>query len=120
LSLGNDGKETLHSYFAAAGSGVSDVKQAIYGVRDDAPWTVSTLIMKILGLVMSTSSGLCVGKEGPYVHLAASAANLVNQSVPARLRISARKALSIGSAAGMAVAFGTPMTGAAFVIEDFG
>ncbi|KAI0476266.1 chloride channel [Xylariaceae sp. FL0804] len=101
------------AYFAAAGSGVADVRQAVAGAGERAAWTKSTLVLKTLGLIASTSSGLSVGKEGPYVHLGAGVANLINRAVPACLAISGRKTLFIGSAAGMAVAFGAPLAGAA-------
>ncbi|OIW31078.1 Clc chloride channel [Coniochaeta ligniaria NRRL 30616] len=112
---------------AAAGSGVSDVKQAVlvgsvtFG-GDSTPWTARTLVLKTIGLVLSTSSGLSVGKEGPYVHLSAAAANLLGSwpGVWAGTRMPTRKVLCIGAAAGMAAAFGTPVAGLVFVIEDFG
>ena len=90
------------------------------GSHEKAPWKVSTLILKTLALVMSTSSGLSVGKEGPYIHLSASVANLVNNSFTSLLKIPSRKALSIGSAAGLTAAFGAPVSGAVFVMEGLG
>jgi chloride channel 3/4/5 len=112
---------------AAAGSGVSDVKQAVLAgsvtlAGDSTPWTARTLVLKTVGLVLSTSSGLSVGKEGPYVHLSAATANLLSSWpwVRDRARMPTRKVLSIGAAAGMAAAFGTPVAGLVFVVEDFG
>ncbi|ROV93460.1 hypothetical protein VPNG_09623 [Cytospora leucostoma] len=111
----------------AAGSGVSDVKQAFIAGSislggDSTPWTARTLVLKTIGLVFSTSSGLSVGKEGPYIHLSAAVANLLSSWpwVQAHTRMSTRKVLCIGSAAGMAAAFGTPVAGLIFVMEDFG
>lgn len=112
---------------AAAGSGVSDVKQAVLAGSvafggDSTPWTARTLVLKTISLVLSTSSGLSVGKEGPYIHLSAAAANLLSSSpcFRARARMPTRKVLCSGTAAGMAAAFGTPVAGLIFVVEDFG
>jgi chloride channel 3/4/5 len=113
-------KEAPPQYFAAAGSGVREVKQALMGSQEKAPWKVSTLVLKTLALVMSTSSGLSVGKEGPYIHLSASAANLINNSFTSPLRIPRPKALPIGSAAGLSAAFDAPVSGAVFVMEGLG
>jgi chloride channel 3/4/5 len=79
-------------------------------------------VLKTIGLVLSTSSGLSVGKEGPYVHLSAAAANLLSSwpFIEARAHMPTHKALCIGAAAGMAAAFGTPLAGLVFVVEDFG
>ncbi|KAK7739641.1 hypothetical protein SLS53_005608 [Cytospora paraplurivora] len=111
----------------AAGSGVSDVKQAFIAGSvnlggDSTPWTARTLVLKTIGLVFSTSSGLNVGKEGPYIHLSAAAANLLSSWpwVRAHTRMSTHKVLCIGAAAGMAAAFSTPVAGLIFVMEDFG
>lgn len=111
----------------AAGSGVSLVKQAVLAgsvsfARDSTPWTARTLVLKTSGLVLSTASGLSVGKEGPYVHLSAAAANLVSSWpwMRARARLPTRKVLCIGAAAGMAAAFGAPVAGLVFVLEEFG
>ncbi|KAI9164034.1 Clc chloride channel [Paramyrothecium foliicola] len=120
LPLEDGGEADGHQhYFAAAGSGVLDVKRKLWGVREDAPWKVSTFFFKAVGLIMSTSSGLSVGKEGPYIHLSAMVANLINTSFTPDLRLSTQTTLSLGSATGMAVAFGAPLTGALFVMEDF-
>ena len=89
------------------------------GSQEKAPWKVSTLVLKTLALVMSTSSGLSVGKEGPYIHLSASA-DLINNSFTSLLRIPRPKALSIGSAAGLSAAFDAPVSGAVFVMEGLG
>ena len=113
-------KEAPPQYFAAAESGVLEVKQALVGSQKKAPWKVSTLVLKTLALVMSTSSGLSVGKEGPYIHLSASAADLINNSFTSLLRIPRPEALSIGSAAGLSAAFDAPVRGAVFVMEGLG
>lgn len=114
---------------AAAGSGVSDVKQSFIAGSvsvggDTTPWKARTLVLKTIGLVFSTASGLSVGKEGPYIHLSAAAANLLSSLPWVRSytphSMSTRRVLCIGAASGMAVAFGTPVAGLIFVVEDFG
>ena len=127
INGGQEDTTRLNHTSAAAGSGVSDVKKAVLAgsislEEDLTPWTARTLILKTIGLVLSTSSGLSVGKEGPYVHLSAAAANLLSSwsFIRARRRMPTRKVLSIGAAAGMAAAFGAPVAGLIFVVEDFG
>lgn len=38
--------------------------------------SASTLIVKVIGLMLSVSSGLALGKEGPTVHIACCWANV--------------------------------------------
>lgn len=124
---GREDSTRLNHASPAAGSGVSDVKQAVLTGSvtlggNSAPWTARTLVLKTIGLVLSTSSGLSVGKEGPYIHLSAAAANLFSSWpwVRTRARMPTSRVLCIGAAAGMAAAFGTPVAGLVFVMEDFG
>ena len=46
--------------------------------------TWQTLISKVIGLCFSMGSGLPIGKEGPFVHIACIMSNLLGQNVKVR------------------------------------
>ncbi|KAJ2539482.1 glycerol ethanol, ferric requiring protein, partial [Coemansia sp. RSA 1933] len=79
-----------------------------------------TLLMKSVGLAMAVASGLSVGKEGPAVHMGCCVGNVVSRNF-AKYRASAarqREIVSASAAAGVAVAFGAPIGGVLFSLED--
>jgi len=55
----------------AAGSGVPEVMGMLNGVNGGGAVYVSTLITKAVGVVCAVLANLCVGKEGPLVHIGA-------------------------------------------------
>lgn len=105
---------------SAAGSGISEIKCIVSGfvIKGFLGWW--TLVIKSLGLPLAIASGLSLGKEGPSVHYAVCVGNCVAKSLP-QYRQSASKArefLTATSAAGVAVAFGSPMGGVLFAMEE--
>jgi chloride channel 3/4/5 len=104
----------------AAGSGIAEVKTVLGGfvIRSFASW--QTLLVKACGLVLSVSSGLQVGKEGPMVHLAFCCGDLVTRCFSRYHRNEAKKreVLSAAAAAGISVAFGAPIGGVLFSLEE--
>lgn len=105
---------------SAAGSGISEIKCIVSGfvMKGFLGWW--TLLIKSIGLPLAISSGLSVGKEGPSVHYAVCVGNSI-ASLFSTYRKSASKArefLTATSAAGVAVAFGSPMGGVLFSIEE--
>ena len=61
----------------AAGSGVGLVKQALAGKPQDVAFTFRVMAVKSLSLVCAVASGLAVGKEGPFIHLACCVAHML-------------------------------------------
>lgn len=55
----------------AAGSGVPEVMGLLNGVNLSGATDISTLVIKVLGVVLAVVGNLCVGKEGPLVHIGA-------------------------------------------------
>jgi len=55
----------------AIGSGIPEVKAYLNGVRVKKFSSWKCLIVKIIGTILSVSSGLCIGPEGPLVHVGA-------------------------------------------------
>lgn len=104
----------------AAGSGISEIKCIVSGFVMDGFLGWWTLDIKSLGLPLAIGSGLSVGKEGPSVHYAVCVGNSIGRLVP-KYRKSASKGrefLTATAAAGVAVAFGSPMGGVLFSIEE--
>ena len=104
----------------AAGSGISEIKCIIAGFVMKGFLGLWTLIIKSIALPLAIASGLSVGKEGPSVHYAVCTSNVISRLF-ARYRSSAsktREILSAGAAAGVAVAFGSPIGGVLFSLEE--
>lgn len=105
---------------AAAGSGISEIKCIVSGfvMKGFLGWW--TLVIKGLGLPLAIALGLSLGKEGPSVHYAVCVGNCIAKLFK-KYRQSASKSrefLTATSAAGVAVAFGSPMGGVLFAMEE--
>ncbi|EMC98747.1 hypothetical protein BAUCODRAFT_65114 [Baudoinia panamericana UAMH 10762] len=107
-------------YYPAAGSGVAEVKVILSGFVLHGYLGLRTLIAKTIGLILSVASGLSIGKEGPYVHIATCIGNIACRLF-AKYRTNdgkRREVLSASAAAGVAVAFGAPIGGVLFSLEE--
>lgn len=107
-------------YYSAAGSGVAEVRVILSGFVLHGFLGLRTLILKMLSLILSVSSGLSIGKEGPFVHMAACVGNIACRLFAKYDRNDAkrREVLSAAAAAGVAVAFGAPLGGVLFGLEE--
>ncbi|OAA32028.1 chloride channel protein 3 [Moelleriella libera RCEF 2490] len=107
-------------YYSAAGSGVAEVRVILSGFVLHGFLGFKTIIIKSAALVLSVASGLSLGKEGPYVHIAACVGNIACRLFPKYDRNDAkrREVLSAAAAAGVAVAFGAPLGGVLFGLEE--
>ncbi|KAG5292136.1 CLC voltage-gated chloride channel [Histoplasma ohiense] len=112
----------LVSSFApyAAGSGISEIKVIIAGFIMKGFLGARTLIIKSLTLPLSIASGLSVGKEGPSVHFAVCTGNVISRwfSKYKRNAAKTREILTATAGAGVAVAFGSPIGGVLFSLEE--
>ncbi|BFZ58901.1 glycerol ethanol, ferric requiring protein [Savitreella phatthalungensis] len=104
----------------AAGSGISEIKCIIGGFVMRGFLSLRTLAIKSMGLPLAIASGLSVGKEGPSVHVAVCAGNVVARFFDKYVRHAARmREIYIAtSAAGVGVAFGSPIGGVLFALEE--
>lgn len=132
----------------ACGSGIPEIKTILSGFIIRGYLGKWTLLVKSVGLMLSVSSGLCLGKEGPMVHIASCIGMLVAASLslsPAPITIlivfsvfwvipgnilsylfpkygrneaKKREILSAAAAAGVSVAFGAPIGGVLFSLEE--
>lgn len=101
-------------------SGIPELKTVLGGFvirRFLGAWT---LAVKSLGLCLGVASGLWLGKEGPLVHVACCCANIFLKLFPAVNGNEARKreTLSAAAASGISVAFGSPIGGVLFSLEQ--
>ncbi|KAI9723389.1 MAG: hypothetical protein M1812_001273 [Candelaria pacifica] len=101
-------------------SGIPEIKTVLGGFvirRFMGTWT---LIIKSIGLCLAVASGLWLGKEGPLVHVACCCANLFMKLFDNLSTNEARKreVLSAAAAAGISVAFGSPIGGVLFSLEQ--
>jgi chloride channel 3/4/5 len=107
-------------YYSASGSGVAEVKVILSGFVLHGFLGLKTLTVKTFALILSVASGLSLGKEGPFVHIAACVGNIAcrlfskyNHNDGKR-----REILSAAAASGVAVAFGAPIGGVLFSLEE--
>ncbi|KAL7947358.1 chloride channel [Trichoderma barbatum] len=101
-------------------SGIPEIKTVLGGFvirKFLGPWT---LVTKSFGLVLAVSSGMWLGKEGPLVHVACCCANIfiklfsnINDNEARK-----REVLSAAAASGISVAFGAPIGGVLFSLEQ--
>lgn len=101
-------------------SGIPEIKTILGGFvirRFMGTWT---LVVKSLGLCLAVASGMWLGKEGPLVHVACCCANLFMKLFGSINGNEARKreVLSAAAAAGISVAFGSPIGGVLFSLEQ--
>ncbi|KAJ1645951.1 glycerol ethanol, ferric requiring protein [Coemansia erecta] len=104
----------------AAGSGLPEIKAILGGFVIKGFMGGWTLLMKSVGLALAVASGLSVGKEGPAVHMGCCVGNVVSRNFAKYRRSAARQreVVSAAAAAGVAVAFGAPIGGVLFSLED--
>jgi len=112
----------------AKGSGIPDAKASVSGYMlkppgVPGPFAIPTLLIKCVALSFSVGAGLALGKEGPLIQIGACYATVFSmifdkighEGVPPMYSLR-----SIGAAAGVATAFGAPLGGVLFVVEELG
>ncbi|KAG5717997.1 putative chloride channel protein, partial [Termitomyces sp. T112] len=104
----------------AAGSGISEIKCILAGFVMQGYLGFATVVIKSITLPLVIASGLSVGKEGPSVHVACCIGSLVAGLFKkfSRSQGKMREIVTAASAAGVAVAFGSPIGGVLFSIEE--
>ena len=107
------------------GSGIPEVKSYLNGMKQPGVMDPITGLAKWIGIVLSGSSGLHAGNEGPNVHIGAIIGGFFarygfvgGKNNPLNYEVEARNFVAAGSAAGVAGAFGAPIGGVVFAIEE--
>lgn len=108
------------TYYSAAGSGVAEVRVILSGFVLHGYLGVKTLLLKTTALILSVASGMSLGKEGPYVHIATCVGNIACRPFTKYSTNDGkrREVLSAAAASGVAVAFGAPIGGVLFSLEE--
>ncbi|KAK5216406.1 glycerol ethanol, ferric requiring protein [Exophiala xenobiotica] len=104
----------------AAGSGISEIKCIIAGFVMKGFLGFWTFLIKSICLPLAIASGLSVGKEGPSVHYAVCVGNVISRFFDKYKRSASktREILTATAGAGVAVAFGSPIGGVLFSLEE--
>jgi len=116
----------------AAGSGIPEVKCFLNGIDLPRITRLKTLLCKVIGVTFSVAAGLPVGKEGPMVHSGAVVAAGISQGRTKFWGVDTsfskfsdfrndrekRDFVACGAAAGVASAFGAPVGGVLFALEE--
>ena len=105
--------------YLASGSGIPEIKTILSGFVIPHFLDFKVLLIKAVGAVFAVATGMCLGKEGPFVHISTCVAYLVGKAFP-KYRDNGRKMrelLSAGCSSGLSVAFGAPIGGILFSYE---
>lgn len=104
----------------AMSSGIPEIKTILSGFIIRGYLGFKTLVFKAIGLVLVVSAGLWVGKEGPLVHVACCCASIAMMLFPQLYKNEAmkREVLAAAASAGISVAFGSPIGGVLFALEQ--
>ncbi|NXQ34417.1 CLCN7 protein, partial [Alaudala cheleensis] len=114
----------------AAGSGIPQIKCYLNGVKIPHVVRLKTLVIKVCGVILSVVGGLAVGKEGPMIHSGSVIAAGISQGRSTSLKrdfkifeyfrrdTEKRDFVSAGAAAGVSAAFGAPVGGVLFSLEE--
>lgn len=115
----SDQAVTGKSMYLAAGSGIPEIKTILSGFVIPHFLDFKVLFVKAVGATFAVATGMCLGKEGPFVHISTCVAYLVGKCF-SKYRENGRKMrelLSAGCSSGLSVAFGAPIGGVLFSYE---
>lgn len=116
----------------AGGSGISEIKATLNGIKIHRVVRLKTLFCKAFGILFSVAGGLPVGKEGPMIHSGSVIGAGLSQGKSSSFGLDTswtkfkgfrndkekRDFISCGAAAGVAAAFGAPIGGVLFALEE--
>lgn len=115
---------------SAGGSGIPEVTGFLNGTLVRHVFNVKTMLVKFISCTLAVGGGMPVGPEGPMIHLGALVGAGLSQLRSETLKIDLpflnrfrntedrRNFISAGVAAGVASAFGAPVGGLLFSMEE--
>ncbi|KAM8815544.1 chloride channel protein 1 isoform 2-T2 [Rhynchonycteris naso] len=106
----------------AVGSGIPEMKTILRGVILKEYLTMKAFVAKVVALTAGLGSGIPVGKEGPFVHIASICAAVLSKFMSVFSGVYEQPyyytdMLTVGCAVGVGCCFGTPLGGVLFSIE---
>ncbi|XP_003475312.2 chloride channel protein 1 isoform X1 [Cavia porcellus] len=106
----------------AVGSGIPEMKTILRGVVLKEYLTLKAFVAKVVALTAGLGSGIPVGKEGPFVHIASICAAILSKFMAVFCGVYEQPyyytdMLTVGCAVGVGCCFGTPLGGVLFSIE---
>ncbi|XP_014070422.2 chloride channel protein 2 [Salmo salar] len=106
----------------AVGSGIPEIKTILRGVVLKECLTFKTFVAKVIGLTSALGSGMPLGKESPFVHIASLGASLLCKFMSLFGGIYENESrnmelLSVACAVGVSCVFAAPVGGLLFSIE---
>ncbi|CAL8342883.1 unnamed protein product [Arctogadus glacialis] len=106
----------------AVGSGIPEMKTILRGVVLKEYLTFKTFVAKVIGLTCALGSGMPLGKEGPFVHIASLCAALLSRFMSLFGGIYENESrniemLAAACAVGVGCCFAAPIGGVLFSIE---
>lgn len=104
------------------GSGIPEMKTILRGVALKEYLTFKTLVAKVIGLTATLGSGMPLGKEGPFVHIASIVSQLLSKIITSFQSIYENESrntemLAAACAVGVGACFAAPVGGVLFSIE---
>ncbi|KAF8867233.1 hypothetical protein BDZ45DRAFT_667202 [Acephala macrosclerotiorum] len=117
---GGQGRPVGKLMYMAAGSGIPEIKTILSGFVIPHFLEFKVLLVKAVGATFAVATGMCLGKEGPFVHISTCVGYLVAIKFP-KYRDNGRKLremLSVACSSGLSVAFGAPIGGVLFSYEE--
>ncbi|MBA1392348.1 ClC family H(+)/Cl(-) exchange transporter, partial [Lactobacillus sp. XV13L] len=105
----------VKQYPHVGGSGIPEVKLQLEGSLILDWWPI--LWRKVLGGILVISTGLFLGPEGPSLQIGSTIGQGVGEATK-EAKTNARVLLATGAASGLAAAFGAPLSGALFILEE--
>uniref|UniRef100_A0A8C1GUM8 Chloride channel, voltage-sensitive 1b n=1 Tax=Cyprinus carpio TaxID=7962 RepID=A0A8C1GUM8_CYPCA len=106
----------------AIGSGIPELKTILRGVVLKEYLTLKAFVAKVIGLTAGLGSGMPIGKEGPFVHIASICAAVLSRIMSIFTGVYENSAhvqdlLVCACAVGVATCFAAPVGGVLFSIE---
>ncbi|KAK1915518.1 hypothetical protein P3342_003328 [Pyrenophora teres f. teres] len=68
--------------YPTSGSGIPELKTLLSGFTIPSLLTLPVLLTKSLGAIFAVSANLCLGKEGPFVHISTCLGHLIGRLLP--------------------------------------
>ena len=114
----------------AAGSGIPEIKCYLNGVKVPRVVRFKTLLAKAIGVLFSVGSNLAVGREGPMIASGSVIGGGLSQGKSSSMAFDTqlfrsfrsdrqkRDTVTAGASAGVAAAFGAPVGGVLFSLEE--